>query len=69
VQRFKLEPYSKIMICSDGLTDMITDEEITGALARHSGAHPARLLVRAALNKGGLDNVSVVVFELRLHEH
>jgi len=65
VTRFELKPYSKIMICSDGLTDMVTDDKIAQLLAGRS-AHPAYKLGRAALKAGGVDNVSVVVFEVYL---
>lgn len=66
VQRFTLEPYSKLLICSDGLTDMLSEEEIGEQLSRAVGAHPALRLVRAALKAGGHDNVSVIVIEVHL---
>jgi len=63
VSRFALGPYSNLVICSDGLTDMVTDEEIAESLAVHS-ANPALKLVDAALRAGGIDNISVVVLEI-----
>jgi protein phosphatase len=54
------------LLCSDGLTDMVGDEEIL-ALADSAGRDPdgvARRLVDAANRAGGVDNVTVVAFEL-----
>ncbi len=49
-----------VLLCSDGLTDLLDDERIEAML--RSGSHsPATDLVAAALAAGGNDNVSVVV--------
>lgn len=45
------------LICSDGLTDMLTDEEIKDILKNRT----VDSLVECALEKGGRDNVTVVV--------
>jgi serine/threonine protein phosphatase PrpC len=50
------------LICSDGLTKELGDEEIAAVL-RDSGDDPAERLVAAALAAGGADNVTVVVLE------
>jgi serine/threonine protein phosphatase PrpC len=49
-----------VLLCSDGLTDMLSDKEI-GVILSRQASHSARALVSAALDAGGLDNVSVVV--------
>jgi len=52
-----------ILICSDGLTDMLSDSEIEAILA-HRGASLDRLaedLVNAANANGGRDNISIVL--------
>jgi hypothetical protein len=46
--------------CNDGLTDMLTEREITSVLHRNSG-DPASALVSAAVDVGGRDNVTVIV--------
>lgn len=46
------------VICSDGLCDMISDDEISAILARGGSA---RNLVDAALAAGGADNCTVIV--------
>lgn len=49
------------IICSDGLTDMLTDKEI-GEAAESSADmnHISRKLVNMALENGGKDNISVI---------
>ncbi len=50
------------ILCSDGLTDMITDDEIKEILESEQNVYEcAHSLVEAALDAGGLDNTSVVV--------
>jgi serine/threonine protein phosphatase PrpC len=52
-------PSSLLLLCSDGLTDMVTDEKIAKLLL--GSRDPAEALVDAALEAGGVDNVSVIV--------
>lgn len=50
------------LICSDGLTDMLTNLEIDDILSRsYDMEECARSLVDSALEKGGRDNVTVIV--------
>ena len=49
-----------LLICSDGLTDMCSDEEIADILKQDT-ASPAQALVEKALSNGGEDNVTCVV--------
>ncbi|UAB88706.1 serine/threonine-protein phosphatase [Ruegeria sp. SCSIO 43209] len=60
VQSERLAPGDRILLCSDGLTDMIGSEEILKILSQNR-THPAQALVSAALNSGGYDNVTVIV--------
>lgn len=48
-----------LFLCSDGLTDMLDDEAIAALLTKQP-ANPATTLVRAAIEAGGFDNISVV---------
>jgi len=58
--RIRVAARTRLLLCTDGLTNMLRVEQIEGVLAaRHS--HPARALVDAAVAAGGRDNVSVVV--------
>jgi protein phosphatase len=54
------------LLCSDGLTTMVGDDEILGfaASAEHAPQEVADALVAAANQAGGEDNITVVVFEV-----
>ncbi len=51
------------LLCSDGLTDMVKDEEIHLTLSKYSAnlARAADKLVRVAKKYGGKDNISVIL--------
>ena len=57
-----LQDGDQLLLCTDGLTDMVSDADIAGILA-HSSAPQTRCqeLIDAALNAGGRDNVTVVL--------
>ncbi len=61
-----LQANDKLLLCSDGLWDMVRDPEIQRVVSS-SIPTPAELgknLVRAALDGGGEDNVSVIVVSI-----
>jgi protein phosphatase len=59
---YKLEPDDRIMLCTDGLTDMADDGSIGRELGRAATAADAcRDLIDLALGRGGRDNVTAVV--------
>ena len=54
-----------VLLCSDGLTDMVSEEEFAKLLAADKSCEQiARDLVRAALAQGGEDNVTTVLFRI-----
>jgi len=54
-----------VLLCSDGLTGMVGDERIAELLAADAPAETiTRNLVRAALEGGGEDNITAIVFRL-----
>jgi protein phosphatase len=59
-------PGDLVLLCSDGLSAMVRDEEIARVLSVTDGApaEAAEALVAAANAAGGEDNVTVVLFEL-----
>ena len=61
IKRSRLIAGDRILLCSDGLTDMLTDDEIAAILAEGTPSEAAWALIEAANQAGGLDNVSVVV--------
>ncbi len=59
------EPGMRLLLCSDGLSDDVPEEEIAAVLA--SATDPdeaAATLVQSALAHGGMDNVTVVVVDV-----
>jgi len=64
---FEAWPGDRVVLCSDGLPDAVSEEEISAALVRHPGdpESAAQALVAAALEVGGPDNVTVVVVDLK----
>ena len=51
------------LICSDGLHGMVSDKDMAEILKAHDVDKAADLLMGAALNAGGRDNISLVVLE------
>ena len=51
-----------LLLCSDGLTNLLTDEDILTTVLPHphDAHHSTRALIQAALDRGGIDNVTVV---------
>lgn len=62
VMRILWEAGQRLLLCSDGLTDMVSDEDIAALLANEAGS-PADALVAAALRAGGRDNVTAIVIQ------
>jgi protein phosphatase len=57
-------PGDRYLLCSDGLTDLVNDKEITDIMSTADGPREAcETLVQRALDYGGVDNVTVVVIE------
>jgi PPM family protein phosphatase len=58
----RLESGDRLLLCSDGLTDLIDDETITRLLLESdASADACSALVQLALDRGGRDNVTVIV--------
>ncbi len=53
-----------LLICSDGLSNMVPDTEITGALAMQDLGEAADRLIAQALEAGGSDNVTVITLRV-----
>ena len=57
-----LHPGDRLLLCTDGLTDMVNEHEICRLLGMPARADEvARSLIEAANSAGGHDNVSVIV--------
>ena len=67
-----VEAGDRLLLCSDGLTTMLHDDEIETILARsHDPQRAAAQLVNEAIAAGGFDNVTVIVTDVagRAEEH
>ena len=58
-----LTPDDVLLLCSDGLTKMLDDDEIASVLSRaqRNPRQACHDLVQEALDRGGEDNVTVIV--------
>ncbi len=62
VQQYPIGHGDQLLLCTDGLTDMVDDDLIESVLAKAASAQTAcKNLVDLALSNGGKDNVTVVV--------
>lgn len=64
-QGFALEPGDTILICTDGLTDLVWDDEIQKTIRAHRDLKSAaEALVNLANERGGHDNITVVLLAM-----
>jgi protein phosphatase len=55
-----VEPGDVFILCSDGLTDPLDDDQLAEICRRHIGDDLAEILVQKAIAAGTEDNVTVV---------
>jgi len=57
--------YCSILLCSDGLTNLISNEEIYDILVNHNTVeYKVDRMIQAANDNGGYDNISVALLEV-----
>ena len=59
----ELRSHRPVLLASDGLTDLVEEEKIKEVLQNAQAKDAAELLVIAALEKGGKDNISCIVID------
>ncbi len=65
VQEFRTRPGDMYLLCSDGLSDLVTHEDIEAALkAELSPTDQTSRLIAAANANGGRDNISVIIVKV-----
>lgn len=65
VSSFCRTNYERYLVCSDGLTDMVQDKKIEEVCGKYKAPlECAQSLVQCALEKGGEDNITVIVCDL-----
>jgi protein phosphatase len=68
-QQATLADGDQLLLCSDGLTDMVDNETIGSVLSRAASADEAcRFLLTAALKNGGEDNVTIALARYRIRQ-
>jgi protein phosphatase len=68
IHQSKVEANDRIILCSDGLTNMLTEEEIRSVFSKNTSMGPqdlCDLLVDIANTNGGEDNISVIVIQYK----
>lgn len=61
----ELKPGDIVLICSDGLTNMLEDKEICSIIKEYTSLKErAEKLVEAANNNGGKDNIAVILIDV-----
>lgn len=60
----RLEPGDRLLVCSDGLTGMLSDDDIAGVLDDATPEEAVWELVERANAAGGQDNITVVVVDV-----
>lgn len=58
-----LSNISKVMLCTDGLTNSLSKEEINDIIAKNDCKSSCEKLIELSKQRGGKDNISVIIFE------
>ncbi|MGB3633355.1 MAG: Stp1/IreP family PP2C-type Ser/Thr phosphatase [Rubrobacteraceae bacterium] len=68
--RLPVEQGDRILLCSDGLTDMVPEDRISEILSEPSQdpEAPSRQLLSEALEAGGTDNITLVLVDVKKQE-
>jgi serine/threonine protein phosphatase PrpC len=62
IDLLQLESGDRVLLCSDGLTDLVDDDKIAKTLLEtHASKDACAQLLQLALESGGRDNVTVIV--------
>ena len=56
-----LKPGDKVMMCSDGLSNMVEDQRLYDVISSNSVEDSVRILIDEAKENGGYDNITVIV--------
>jgi serine/threonine protein phosphatase PrpC len=54
----------RLLLCSDGLTDLVEQEEIAAVFVEHSQDEAVQILLDLANQRGGYDNITIISVEI-----
>jgi len=60
-----LAPNDILLLCTDGLYDLVSDEEMLAVAASNSAGDACRQLVATAKERGGYDNITVQIVKVQ----
>lgn len=60
--KINLKFTEKVILCTDGLSNYISKEEMFNIILNNNNQQACKLLVELCKNKGGRDNISVIIF-------
>jgi len=63
-QPITLEEGDSLLLCTDGLWSLVGEADIAGVIRSNAPAESCRALVRMALERGGPDNITVIVLRI-----
>jgi protein phosphatase len=67
--RLRLANGDRLLLCSDGLTEMVNDSIIARILDSHESTREAtQALLEASLERGGQDNITIIVARYQIPE-
>ena len=64
IRTVKVIPGDLWLICSDGLTEYLTDRRLEETLEQYSPEEAADRMLEEALEAGGKDNISLIIAEV-----
>jgi len=59
----EITPKDRFLICSDGLTNMVSDQKITEIVNKYDIETALQKLIEYAIEKGGDDNITAILIE------
>lgn len=63
-QGFTLKPGDRVLLCSDGLTDLVEDHEILNSLLNRPQEAALQQLVTLSNQRGGHDNITIIALQI-----
>jgi protein phosphatase len=63
-EKFSIQEGDKLLLCSDGLTNVVSDKEILEIINKYDYVGSVSALIEKSLELGGPDNITVIVAEI-----